>query len=341
MSRPIAFASVDEYLGPAAERFFGAGYRRAGYTFSDLTVASDGSGAASLGGHVAVAYPADWSRKKRGVDLRPHLSTVDVLLIAAQMADLLLVHGMGLSAAVRRKAWISSVTLKAGPQPQEDLEAVPISAELRPLDGTSGPSDRSSVVDCQVGVMRARCEVVHGPPPRMPAAAATVVADLDHALGSASQRYWGEGYRADSQAVTDVSGDVEDVTVWAQLHVNHGAAARERSGGLGAEYEPGVSLIDAFVGLLQLVQVLLYHLDDVDRAETNTLWMVRTRLRREQPHRQISPVVPARVRITAKHLLQVRGATWRNVDVEGAAGGVELRCNFAHELTRQPASNAV
>ncbi|MGI5467610.1 AvrD family protein [Streptomyces sp. CA-132043] len=108
-------------------------------------------------------------------------------------------------------------------------------------------------------------------------------------------------------------------------------------------------MIDCFVTNLQLAQILMYELDGVRRAESNTLWMLRTVLSADADERPEagsagetgSGSLPLHMRLTGKHLLPLRGATWRNVEVAGGLGGISLRCSLAHELPAAAAAVAV
>jgi hypothetical protein len=110
--------------------------------------------------------------------------------------------------------------------------------------------------------------------------------------------------------------------------------------GVDGLVQPSLSAIDAFVSSLQLAQVLMYELDGVTRAESNTLWMLHTSLELPAVPRPVAERTPVTCSIARKHLLPLRGATWRNVDIAGDCGGVSLRCSFAHELPASAVSPA-
>lgn len=334
MTRQIRIASIEDYLGPADNRFFGAGYRRATYALSPLTMND-----ASLSGSVGVSYPSDWSLKKQGVDLRPHLSTVDVMLLAAQFSDLILAERVGLDAPGRSRSWLRKIVLLAGTEPQEELDAIPVSARLVSTKPGAGEQQVTSLVDCRVGAMRAKCYVVHERSDTPISGGPSVVTDIDKVLGPAASRYWGGAYRADNQTITDVIGDVDELLIRARLGVGH--AGPPATAGLGGGYPAPVTFVDAFVGMLQLTQVLLYQIDQVKRSETNTLWMQQTTLQADAPSSHTGPDCGAEVAITRKNLLSINGHTWRDVDVSGSAAGISLRCTFAHQLTEQAALTAI
>ncbi|GAA3760406.1 hypothetical protein GCM10022402_42880 [Salinactinospora qingdaonensis] len=114
------------------------------------------------------------------------------------------------------------------------------------------------------------------------------------------------------------------------LHTVQGA--RPTPEGIEGDYQPSVTMVDCFVVNLQLAQVLMYEMDGIRRSDSNTLWMLNTVLEAQHPHRSTAPPLRAHTNVTNKHLLTLRGDTWRNVDLAGTLAGVELRCSFAHQL---------
>ncbi|WP_051385836.1 AvrD family protein [Actinokineospora inagensis] len=318
---PLRLGGIEEVLGPAAGRFFGAGYRRADYTVADVVL--PGTPDEDATAVVDMTYPADWSRKKTGVDLRPHLSSVDILVLGAQLAEAHLASALGLDGAAGERMWLRKAVLRAGLTPQEDLIGLPASAR-RVAAEPVGPGLVVSVVDTQVGAMRARLEIEHDASngPARPGRHASI----DDVLGPAADRYFGTGFQTRGQLLDDVEVTADAAT--ASVGVDGDRAWT----GLGAGYGPGVSFVDCFVVCLQLAQVLMYRMDRVARGESNTLWMLNTTLSAARAARPWERRMPARTAIRGSHLLAVRGGTWRNVDIDGELGGVELRSSLAHEL---------
>ncbi|GIG21699.1 hypothetical protein Cch01nite_24230 [Cellulomonas chitinilytica] len=313
----LTFGSVDDYLGPADERFFGAGYRRSELDLSDVEVGPD-----TAEGTLAVGYPSDWSRKKVGIDLRPHLSTVDGLLVAVQLTDALLTNRLGLSQAGRAAVELTKIVVQAGTEPDEDLGALPVRAAVR-RSTTDDDGRSSTVVDVSVGRMRLRCHVAH--PAAAPGADAGSRTVLD-VLGDPARRFWGEGYRASRQAIRDVVVDVARLHATADLTTATLPATVDE--GLGGRPDP-VTVVDAFVSSLQVFQILLYELDGLSRAESNTLWMQQTTLTLDPERRDARDLT---VDITASELIELANGTWRNLTFDAVTGPVRQRSVFAHHL---------
>lgn len=135
-------SSIDDLLGPSESRFFGSGYRRVGQR---LNAAVLGRGAPDAERRGSVLYPVDWSVKQQAAKLAPHLSTIDALLFAAQLAEAALTARHGLTAEQRRSAWLRKVEIRAYATPQEQgLTSFPVSAELR--ESPVAPQDAAALV---------------------------------------------------------------------------------------------------------------------------------------------------------------------------------------------------
>ncbi|MET9695832.1 AvrD family protein [Streptomyces sp. NPDC006529] len=338
--------SVDDYLGPGEGRFFSRGYQRAEYLVRDVVATPVTTERPGIRATVDVSYPADWSRKKNGTDLRPHLSTVDALVLGVQLAELHLVHAYGLTGDARGTMRLRKVVLRAGGAPQEDLLRIPASSRLVRTDDVPGvPGRRLSVHDGAVGELRVRCEIEHDEGVR--AEDEGVFGSLDEVLGEGARRFYGDGFKRRRHVIRDVVVDMEELAATAGVHFVPGPAERaDGPGALGvdAATEPSVSLVDAFVVNLQLVQVLMYELDRVDRASSNTLWMMQTVLTAADTALPLpvrgDEAQAASARLTAKRVLPLRGGVWRSVDIEASLGGVGVRASFAHELPPEAAASA-
>ena len=320
----IELASIDDYLGPARQRFFGSGYRRSTYRIHPLDTDTD----ADLAAAVDVAYPTDWSRKKADSDLRPHLSTVDVMILGVRSAEALLTDLVGLTPDEVQAAMIRKLTVRAGTRPEESLNGLPLRATLKKStpapDGEDGEVDSTIIV--QVGVMQTRVVLRH-PAPSAPAAGVIDYALLDED----PTRHWGSGYRDDEQSIRAVTADTESLVAHASIGLHHSGACGTR-----ASHAPGpATFIDAFVSLLQLGQLLMYELDQIDRAHSDTLWMQQLILRpstASTSRETTAAETGAELRIADHQLLDLSTGTWRNLDFRGESGGITMSATFAHRI---------
>ena len=91
-------------------------------------------------------------------------------------------------------------------------------------------------------------------------------------------------------------------------------------------------MIDSFVISLQLGQVLLYELDELTRAGSETLWMRQTTIVADTPYRPAAGAIPVAAALHDSRLVTARGARWRTAAIVGRTQGLTTRCAVAHQL---------
>ncbi|MEV8524866.1 AvrD family protein [Streptomyces sp. NPDC052000] len=338
MTSATAFlASIDDSLGPAQRRFFGDGHRRVDYRFGDVVVAPGPPGSGTITATASVICPPDWS-KKGDTDQRPHLSTIDALVIGARLGELFLTRRHGLSERERAAMWVRRIEIRAGNAPdEENLEALSAEARLRTTrEDEADPSAALSVLECTVGGMRVRCDIVH-PAGRL---CESGHATYDTGLADLPAGVYGEGFKHRRQPITEVTVDLERQRADATVTVVPVPGAHRSAVGLEGAYQPSVSFVDAFVVALQMGQALLYGLDNVERARSNTLWMRRTVLECEGPDRPAADPFAVTTELTDSTLLDVRGALWRTADITSTCAGIRVMCSVTHEIPRLAATAA-
>ncbi|GGS37343.1 AvrD family protein [Actinokineospora fastidiosa] len=316
----LARATVDDYLGDGAKRFFSAGYRRVDYAFGPVTVSVRAADDATVATTVGLAYPVDWSKKTASADLRPHLSTIDAILLGVQLAELCLVSAFRPDPAAHRAMWVRRIKIRAGRAPEEDLGELPLGARLR------GTSDGVSVVDGQVGAMRVRCEVVHGGGDVHIGRAE--YAHPDVLLGPASQRYYGSGFATAVHRIDALAVDVPTLTASGVVRLDQSTADQ----GIEGAYSPAPTTVDAFATGLQLAQILLYEHDSMRRSESNTLWMRSTVLDVPRPDRPMADALPLTTTLRDPALIDMDGGRWRTAQIHCDLAGITFTCAVAHAL---------
>ncbi|GGV48951.1 AvrD family protein [Streptomyces griseoflavus] len=300
----VTLGTVDDFLGAREGRFFGEGFKRVHHSLTGLTV--DDRGVTATAG---LEIPGAWSRKGDSTQ-RPHLSTIDAMLYGAQLAGLHAAHTRGLGPDA--PFTVRSLTIKAGNTPQEDgLDTFAVSGRL--LDTAD---DGTTTMECRVGLLTVRVETTAGTPEAArPHPGTASYANAAALPGPWNDAPFGVPHRDRRQLLTSV-----DVLPDASL-------ARAD---LTLAPDGPASMIDLFVAALQLGQVLLYSLDGVARADSNTLWMRRTAIRP-------APGATAadgrfEVRLREPRLLHSGRGTWRSAEVVTDHAGLRLSCAVAHLL---------
>jgi hypothetical protein len=325
-----SFATITDPLGAGRDRFFGSGYKRVTRELSALDIVTSAMAPGTIRGRASVKYPADWSSKGKRQDLRPHLSTIDGLLLAIDLAETYLTHTCGFGAPERRRMWVRRFAVRAGAKPSENLQQFDVSA-VETDSRTTGPGSLCTTFECRIGELRVICEIEHDQPRTPPGPGQFRLAG--HILGAPEERHYGSGYQ---QRSIDVNALVLDHST---RHVSALVTAvpphRDREGMEGA-YSRAMSMLDALLALAQLAQVLVYECDGLARAQSDTLWMRRCVLARQSPHWPSADTAESTAAIERSSLLNVRGASWRTFEVAGRFDGLHGRASLAHRLPGEP-----
>ncbi|RAX44550.1 hypothetical protein DQ354_14495 [Arthrobacter sp. AQ5-06] len=325
-------ASIDHLLGDGRNRFFSQGYKSTNPKLHELQVTHTGS-ESTLTARAGLGVQGVWSVKGNS-EQAPHLGTTDVLVLACRMAEALLASRY--SPEILPKAHLKSVTISGGGEPVEGALG---HLECRAtLQGTSHES--SSVLRCSVASMTATLEVAHA---SVELGLASVQSPSEEALvGDAGTRLYGDLWAARQVLLEDIKLEPEDGTAHALLSFRQQPylSCQADRRGLEAAYPHELSAVDYFVATLQLGQVLLYRLDAMDRADSSTLWMRKTRITLSRPNPQVTggPGTGLGVQLSKNRILLKDGGSWRCADVVGTFHGGEVVCSVAHRLPAHPAA---
>lgn len=320
-------ATIEEVLGPGDTRYFGQGFQRVTHDLTDVAINSTRI-TGTVTATARVDYPADWSTKTTS-PVGPHLSTVDALIIAGQLAEAYLAHGHRLDPSARARMWLRSFDMTAGAAAQTQLAG--IAAHGRRSSMRIGPWGTNTVIstfDFRIGTVRLSCQVQHdvGTPVLVPA----TWPHIDLLLGGAAHRHYGRGFTRRRHQIRDVVVDANLQQAHAAVHVEDTLPASPH--GMAASYEPALSLVDATVCTAQLAQVLAYQLEHVKREETDTLWMRGFGMRTDTPALPITDPLTMSGRVVQRKRLDRMGKSWRTYRMDGGIGGIQAVASLAFNV---------
>ncbi|MFJ1455975.1 AvrD family protein [Nocardia sp. N2S4-5] len=313
----IAYADIDEVLGDRAGRFFGEGYKRLTHHLDEIVLDHDEQGRPRATATAGVRYPADWSRKRSRV-LEPHLSSLDAAIFGHRLLDVVLREFFGLSAHDIRSAWLPSIRFSSGTAATESLDRFPVTARVTSFEGHT---------------LTVTGELGHGMTLEATVALPVPAAPRDLERATATER--GGGFFHDAvyrraQYLRNVVVTADGTGATAEYELAHldTAAAGE---GVADAYQPSISLVDATVLLAQLSQVVLYELDNIARADSETLWMRRMATRATAPPARYAPGTVS-TRIVRSMILTFGGGDWRISSWASDFAGCTVTYDLAHRL---------
>jgi hypothetical protein len=324
-SPTLLLRSADVYLGPPETRFFGGGYRRARHNLTTITVNSRPDGTGTISATAAVTYPENWSRKGT-TNQPPHLSTVDVIALGEQVASLYLQGAYGISPSDPRVEALDSVRISAGSTPVEDqLVGFPVEATAVSTSCSTDPALTCTTFDCTVANLRLVVSLRHpGAGYRSTTITAPDATELPrpHDDSPGDLRPFASGWADRGNTATDLTVDRDTLTASAKAHFSPLPPWPPR---------PQDLIVDAFVVTLQVGQILLYELDGLDRADSNTLWMRQTEMRWTSPRPARIPEATT-ITISKARILDRGAERWRTADICGEVYGIAIRCAITHRL---------
>jgi hypothetical protein len=331
----VTYRDIDDCLGPASSRYFGNGFRRVERWIGDVHIQP-----AEVGGTVSaradLVYPVDWSRRSAADAPRPHLSTIDALLVAVQAAEAYLAHQHELDAGMRSRMWLRGFEMRAGAVPQEDLTDIAVRGVLRDVQPSpDGLRAAVSRFDFRVGTIRLSLNVEHdlGGQGSKPA----TWFDIDQVLGGSAARHYGRGFADRKQRITDIEVDLSAGAIRALIHVGTppaGSANGRVPAGFASHYEPSLSMLDATISLAQVAQALMYEVDGVERRETGTLWMRRLGMTARTPYQPLANAFVTSAEVVGSKRVDRATAAWRICTLDGQFQGIRATASLAFTRPR-------
>jgi hypothetical protein len=286
--------SIDQILGDRRDRFFGHGYLKNTQIVSRAkTVGSATNPGLAWRGGVQTA--SDWSIKD-GVRQSPHLSTIDAVELSLQ--------------CVRSMA---SVVSEVAGDPDTMIKSIHIVAGNAPVDGDLSDIDILGQLDRQQdGTSTLSLTIAN----------MSVEIALDpHLTDTSRLEYPGRQPLSVQDILLHVDKNLDDPII--------GAAMAEPD---SAEWSNGWSHSTCFVATLQLGQALLYSLDGIDRASSNTLWMKRASFERLGVIPAFSNGQPIHVELRNVRRYDKPDGTWRRADIVGVVANRRIVCSVTHKL---------
>jgi len=301
----LAGLSFDDVLGPGKERYLAEGYARIdrGFTKGYLEIAAGQVTASAMG---FAAYPADWSVKASERLQRPHLSSIDAIVLAERLVERALFALSLVAGNTSCASWTYEVELRAGAKSDQDVGRIPMQCTITSSMGTS-----DVVAECHIGAMRVRLGVRLSPgDPRL------------EVLRNRFLRIPLAGEPTVQLPATTWSTCLEPISSSSNvLGARHAGRSMTPSCNVGGQREPVVGAV-SYIDLLRLsaqqAQALIYSRDGVTRQAAESLWMRKARFTATSPDRALPTVFDMQLAVVKESHL-VRGERpWRLFDVEAS-----------------------
>ena len=288
------FKEIDEVLGDKNTRYFGAGYIHSAHDIYNFCAETEDLETLKLSCLGKVVLPQMWSIKNNGSQT-PHLSTIDIIELSLLTFDRLIqsIHHL----AICYKKLIQKMVIRAGKSPIEsDFDKIEITGVMSKL------SSNMNVLHLTISNMS--IEIIY---------------KNDSSYMEPSEFV---DYFKTPLEINDVMINVDELKASA-LVIN------KRT--LNENIEPW-SISCLFSVGLQLGQILLYQLDNIHRAESNTLWMKRTEIHFLSDKPNMDTTHPIFTRLDQVRRYKTADGDWRKADIYSILGNTKIICSVTHRL---------
>jgi hypothetical protein len=100
--------------------------------------------------------------------------------------------------------------------------------------------------------------------------------------------------------------------------------------GIGSAHYPSMDIASFILVSGQLIQALLYNLDNMRREDSNNMWLRSLDIRYPSP---LSPDnLTEHIRCETFKKIPLKGQMWRVADVAMQMGNIEAKFNMTHQI---------
>lgn len=323
--------NIDEFLGPSDSRYFGSGYRRICHHIFDIDMDCEaGNFSASIG----IEYPQDWSKKGERGDLRPHLSTVDILVSAIQLCDAFLLCRFGFSFEHERQLWLHHISIKSARTAHQDLIDIPAhGAYVSCVPAALGGTRHLSSFEVSIAGFSVEVVVAHAlSESRFPFGPRVVLKHLDELLGRSRRSLYGHHYKSLKHDIYDMHfPSDETLTGRVSILEDNGYAPTV---GVGSGFSGYASAVDMMVCGAQMAQVLMYRLDNLSRQNSYNLWMRAFSINMPDPVPRLVPF-DMDIGVTKTRICLMGGSPWRTAEMTSTCEKIQnfsMSAVIAHQI---------
>ncbi len=320
------YETIDEILGDKDKRFFSSGFKNVRHLFNDISISPCRN---ELTAKCSAIYPENWSLKEDGTVLKPHVSTLDILVFVFCLNTLFVSHIYQLNNNQISDIWIKKVTIKAGSEPEYKLEDIYIYTGF--LGTSETGNDRySSAFSNEI-------------------AGFNVVIELEHDINNMTTEdiFHSSMKDAGSSIAGYCSQLVEKNKIYDLSNICIDKNSQSLSSDVNIRKTETISdnniysIIDLFACASQQMQALIYRVDSIQRKCSNNLWMRKVEIEYKKPVSTLKSFRQS-VYISKSKILRMKESTWRIADfkciVDSPSNPLSVSVSLAHEIPESVAN---
>ncbi|MDO6707321.1 AvrD family protein [Photobacterium sp. 1_MG-2023] len=317
------YEDIDQLLGHKETRYFGQGFKQVSYQIIEHQFHPEQF---SFHAIVDVAYPSSWSKKgEKG--LTPHLSTIDAMWLNCYACEQLLNAFFDMSEEVVLPLF-RSVEMKAGQEPEEILSGVSLAVRLLDTVRIKEFYTYRSTLQIEVGSMKLQTIIEHG----------GVKRQTPVLMNANDETFFPFHYTDQCYRTIDPKNYHEIIQIQFRQDMKH-IQGRMNISKSSAHPLCFLSPIEVIISLAQLAQALIYKRDNLNRKDSETLWM-RTVLLENFTHYYDMNDCLVNVWMEKDRSVTKHGETWRMYRMLGTLGSSRCSYSLAHKLPSNTSENS-
>ncbi|MDR1552684.1 MAG: hypothetical protein LBS69_04380 [Prevotellaceae bacterium] len=302
---------IENILGPKKDRYCSNGFRNVRFSFANIAFSDS-----VLNGNVCVDFSKKWSSKKDDRQM-PHLGTTEYVSISILLTELYLRLSMGFGSRDIAVSWVKQVRLKSMPEiNRESIQPFHIRKQ--------NEDDRQSAFKIVIGHMLMYVIIAH---PLKHVQTVDPYFNFADYLCGLHKNFHYNGYR-------EINHDVHNVQINPVGYEASGdillQPAMNKFNGIGSAYYPTMDIASFILVSGQLIQALLYNLDNMRREDSGNMWL------RSLDIRYPSPLPPdnltEHIRCETFKKIPLKGQIWRVADIAMCMGNIEATFNMTHQI---------
>lgn len=311
------YQTIDDILGNKKGRYFGHGFKNVSYLIHSVSIDSFSQSFKCL---ADIIYPSNWSQKE-GKKLTPHLSSIDAVFLNYKFIKMILANHFSMTEIEKERILFRKVVIKSGPSPQEVLVDVPIIVKSFAIRENSSLFYKNlTEFSLTVGGMLIASTVEHDGHMKVCNDFSFIEKDISSYSLERCADFLSREYD-----LCDIFLDLEGGYSKAKFIVDYRYDDKKESHPL--------SPIECIMASAQMAQSLIYQLDNLDRGQSNTLWMRNIQMENLTLFKDYGEIL-VEVWLKDNKSIEMRGEMWMIYKCLSMIGSTRGIFTIAHKIPK-------
>ena len=312
------YKSIDEILGNEEGRYFGHGFKKVKYLIHNVIIELP---LRIFKASADILYPVDWSQKRKQENIKPHLSSIDLVFLNCHLIEIIANSCFSLNEEEKERILFRKIEIKTDSLPQESLINIPIEVKsFKIYKDVNGFYKNCADLEVVIGGMRLfniiefdGCEKKGG----------CYVKDSIHEriLLPYSLECLKSCDFSRMHLFNEISLDLQRKNITAKFMIKCDSKEEIKF----------LTPIESIIASAQLAQALIYRLDNLNRVESDTLWMRNISMETLTLFKDTDKI-SVEVRIKKDKSIRVNGEVWRIYKVLAQFASTRGIFTVAHKM---------